>query len=77
MRDPDTGRKVLIEDGYTNDDILFRRHVGVEETPVERQNRLISERHKLANKATTARLRADMLFLEVKRLDEQIEELEK
>lgn len=74
MQDPDTDRKVLIEDGWTNDDILFRRHIGVEETPVERQNRLVAERHAKANEATAARLRADMLFLEVKRLDEQIKE---
>lgn len=37
--------------------------------------RLVTERHRLANQATVARLTADMLWLELDRLDAKIKEL--
>ncbi len=37
--------------------------------------KLIEKRHDLANKATVAKLQADEMFLEIKKLDKEIEEL--
>lgn len=75
--DPDDHRAALVADGWTTDDIIHRRHVGADETPNEFYHRLCKERHDLANRATAARLMADEMFLRVKDLDRQIDEVKK
>lgn len=68
--DPDNERDALVADGYTCDDIIMRRS----QAEVDRR-RLIEARHALANKATVARLQADEMFLEIRKLDKEIKEL--
>ena len=41
----------------------------------EKRAKLIEKRHDLANQATVARLQADEMFLEIKRLDAEIDAL--
>ena len=61
----------------------FNPYVDGDDGDAEREDRafewadrksLIEQRHALANRATVARLTADMLYLELAKLDEKIKE---
>ena len=54
-----------------------REDAAFERADRRHRERLIAKRHALANKATVARLQADEMFLEIKRMDAEIEELKR
>ena len=70
--DADHRIDVAKDEGLTTDEVIFRA------TPDEiRLRQLMQARHDLANRETAARLMADEMFLRVKDLDNQIDEVKR